>query len=61
MDDHGLKDFYKNSLYSNILVIVKTEKNLTAGVKEIIINEKLTMEMIAIDIKKQGTGMNDKG
>ena len=57
MDEHSLKDFYNDSLYDNYLVIVKTEKNIPVGVIEIIIDEKFTIEMVEVDITKQGTGI----
>ncbi len=56
MDEYTLKDFYNDSLYDNYLVVVKTEKNIPVGVIEIIMDDKFTIEMIEVDITKQGTG-----
>jgi N-acetylglutamate synthase-like GNAT family acetyltransferase len=57
MDEYTLKDFYNDSLYDNYLVVVKTENNIPVGVIEIIINDKFTIEMVEVDITKQGTGL----
>jgi len=60
MDEHTLKDFYSDSLYDNHLVVVKTEKDIPVGVIEIIIDEKFTIEMVAVDITMQGTGIGTR-
>jgi ribosomal protein S18 acetylase RimI-like enzyme len=57
MDKHSLKDFYNDSLNDDYLVVVKAEKNIPVGVIEIIIDDKFTVEMVAVDITKQGLGI----
>ena len=56
MDDYTLNDFYNDSLYDNYLVVVKTEKSIPVGVIEIIMDEKFTIEIIEVDVTRQGTG-----